>query len=183
MAKFLLMAFLLTQYDGTLMTLLQSSPSANQDKKEEKADRRVQLSPFGSLLLPTSYKAYRLTGYIDAWYGYFVSADCSLRVDYSAGLVQTPFETDQDKIVWIKTEPTQMGLLKYGLKRTKDTEQIIASIGGMNFYTTNKKETDLKTMLDLLRTVERGPCPKCERAWPETPSNTHCTGTRGSRQD
>ena len=64
-----------------------------------------------------------------------------------------------------------MGLLEYGLKRTKDTEQIIASIGRMSFYTTNKKETDLKTMLDLLRTFEGGPCPKCERAWPETPSN------------
>ena len=107
MAKSLLIAFLLTQYNGTLMTLLQSSPSANQDKKEERTDRRVQLSPVGSLLLPTSYKAYRLTGYIDAWYGYFVSADCSFRVNYTAGLVQTPFETDLDKIVWVNTEPTQ----------------------------------------------------------------------------
>ena len=174
MAKFLLIAFLLTQYDRALMTLLQSSPSANQGKKEERTDRRVQLSPVGSLLLPTGYRAYRLTGYIDAWYGYFVSDDCSFRVNYSAGLVQTPFETDQDKIVWVKTEPTQMGLLKYGLKRTKDTEQIIASIGAMNFYTTNKKETDLKTMLDLLRTYEGGPCPKCEQAWPDTPSIDCC---------
>jgi hypothetical protein len=172
MAKFILIAFLITQYDEVLMTLLQSSPSANQGKKEERTDRRVQLSPFSSLLLPTSYKAYRLTRFIDVWEGYFVSADCSFRVNYTAGLVQTPFETDQDKIIWVKTEPTKTGLLKYGLKRTKDTEEIIASIGEMNFYTTNKKETDLKTMLDLLRTFERGPCPKCERASPETPSKT-----------
>src|SRR5215468_10136813 len=103
MAKLFLIAFLLTQYNGVLMTLLQSSPSDSQDKKEERTDRRVQLSPVGSLLLPTGYRAYRLTGYIDAWYGYFVSDDCSFRVNYSAGLVQTPFETDRDKIVWVKT--------------------------------------------------------------------------------
>lgn len=176
MAKLLLIALLLAQYDGVLMTLLQSAPGETSGNKEERKERRVQLSPVGSLLLPTGYKAYRLTGHIDAWSGYFVSADCSFRVNYTAGLVQTPFETDQDKIVWVKTERTPMGTLKYGLKRTKETEQIIASIGEMNFYATNKKEADLKAMLDLLRTFEREPCKKCERAWPETPSNIHCTG-------
>src|SRR5262245_40289865 len=176
MNALLLITLLIHQLDVSHVSLSQNSILRTQDKKVEKKERRVRLAPFGSLILPKGYKAFRLKGYVDAWYGYFVSADCSIRVDYSSGLVQTPFETDPDNILWVKTEPSKMGLLKYGVKRTNEGEQIIASIGNMNFYMPNKKESDLQTMLDLLRTFEVGQCKNCEPVFPESPSSTDCTG-------
>ncbi len=139
----------------------QETPSARQSADALAQSKRVRLAPWWTILLPENYKAYRTDNLVDAWYGYIESTDHSFRVRYTAGLVQSPFEVDKDRIVWTKALEVDRFRFHYGLKRTAEGNRLIASLNGLYFSTEYRDETDLQRLLDLMRSCSSGQCSEC----------------------
>ncbi|HYE72839.1 MAG TPA: carboxypeptidase-like regulatory domain-containing protein, partial [Blastocatellia bacterium] len=62
--------------------------------------RKVRLDPLGSIQLPITYNAYREGSGVDYWYGYIEDAESRLRFQYTAGIVQSPFQSGSEQLVW-----------------------------------------------------------------------------------
>jgi len=83
---------------GTLSVVGQY-PKESHSKKKVK----MQLYFMGYLYLPEGFKAYKTDSWIDAWFGYIVSPDNKFRINYSAGMVQTPFEHGESGALLLRT--------------------------------------------------------------------------------
>jgi hypothetical protein len=142
--------------------------------------RKVRLGIFGYLALPRDYRAYRTEDHRDAWYGYIVAGDNKTTIEWTAGLVQTPFDGGDDKFVWTKHETVGKWALKYGLLHTKDRDVVAAALPGLNLYIVLKSDNDLDTFLKIARSFRREKCDDCERPLPARPSNKSLHASRGS---
>ena len=133
--RFVLMATAIMLYCGTVFF----SPASGQSKSASISDnpapgmRKIRLGTEGYLPLPIGYSAYTTLMTADASKGYITSPDNNLRIDYVAGLMQTPSNDDKGKILW--TIGTKIGKwdLGYGLKRTSGGDFIIANVPGVSF--------------------------------------------------
>jgi hypothetical protein len=133
---------------------------------------KLRLGLVGFLPMPAGYKAYYTGRTVDAWGGYILSLDDSLRIEWSAGMVQTPFADGEDKFLWVKRENIEKGRLQYGLKRTDKGEMIVATVGFANFTMLVKREGGVGQFLKLVRSYKVEQCNNdCESPLPAPPSN------------
>ena len=140
---------------------------------------KLRLGLVGYLRLPEGYKAFYTGRTVDAWGGYILSADGSLRVEWSAGMVQTPFADGEDKFLWVKRERIGKGRLQYGLRRTDEGEVVAATVGFASFTMPVKSERDVDQFLKLVRGYKMDQCGSdCERPLPAPPSNNGMQRTR-----
>jgi hypothetical protein len=158
--------------------LAQASSSGSKVAPKESPKRKLRLGLVGYLPLPEGYEAYRTKDLRDAWYGYIVSPDNKIRINWSSGLVQTPFQEGEGKFVWVKRENIPKGVLKYGLMRTDDEEVIAATVGWVNLYMPVKAESDIDLFLGIARSYKMEKCDDCERPLPAPPSNNGMQRTR-----
>lgn len=158
--------------------LAQSSPSSGKAAPKQSLKKKLRLGLVGYLPLPEGYKAYRTKDLRDAWYGYIVSPDNKIRINWSSGLVQTPFQEGEDKFVWAKREDIPKGVLKYGLMRTDAGKVIAATVGWVNLYMPVKAESDIALFLGIARSYKFEKCDDCERPLPEPPSSNGMHPTR-----
>jgi hypothetical protein len=150
----------------------QSPSSSDKVSVQQPRKRKMRLGLVGYLLLPEGYKAYKTKDLRDAWYGYIVSPDNKIRIRWSSGLVQKPFDKGEDKFLWVKREDIPKGELKYGLECTDDGDMIVASVGWVNLYMPVKSDSDINTFLEIARSYVVEQCDDCERPLPgEPPSN------------
>ena len=126
-------------------------------------ERRVQLAPYATVILPANYKAYRTGGRIDYWFGYIESEDGSFRINYLAGMVESAVK-DEKEFQWLKEEKLSKLSLLYGRKSTKEGDMVAAEIGWTNFTTKIKNDNDIGVFLKIVRTYKQKPCEKCEPA-------------------
>jgi len=151
-------------------SLIDSQVKSRSKKKSRTIKLRLGL--VGFLLLPEGYKAYYTGRTVDAWGGYILSPDDILRIEWSAGMVQTPFADGEDKFLWVKREIIGKGRLQYGLKRTDKGEMIAATVGFANFTMPVKREGDVDKFLKLVRGYKVEQCNNdCESPLPAPPSN------------
>jgi len=149
----------------------QSPPPGNKSPARHARERKLRLGLVGYLLLPEGYKAYRTKDLRDAWYGYIVSPDNKIRINWSSGLVQTPFQEGEGKFVWVKREGIPKGVLRYGLMRTDEGDVIAATVGWVNLYMPVKAEGNIDLFLGIARSYKVEECDDCERPLPEPPAN------------
>ena len=136
---------------------------------ETNLNRKVRLCFFGYLLLPHDYRAYQTDDLQDAWYGYIASpSKKTLRIRYTAGLVESPFQQGKDKFVWLKTESIHKGLLKYGLLKKEHGGQMAATVGIVNFYATLETEAEKDLFLRIVRSYRMEHCQDCEFPLPKS---------------
>lgn len=129
--------------------------------------RKLRLGMWGHILLPEGYRAYETDDLRDAWFGYIVSADDKVRINWTAGMVVTPFQEGEDKFVWVKSEKLSKITLQYGLKRTAEGELIAATLPGLNLWMSVKEVTDLNLFLEIARSYKIEACLDCVRPLPE----------------
>lgn len=173
MNTFVLIVLLLTLspvvYQPGTSSHLDSIWSVTEAQRKDK--NKVSLEPLGFILLPEGYKAYRERVWVDVWYGYIESQDKLWRINYSAGLVQTPFQVEPDAFIWTKTENLSKSVLKYGLRRKEGKEFMAANIGLLNLTAEIKRESDKDTFLEIARSYKREECKDCGKPLPASPSN------------
>jgi len=148
--------------------------------RSQSSDRKVRLGLFGYLVLPREYRAYRTEDLRDAWYGYIAPPDNKVRINWSSGLVQTPFQNGEGKFVWVKRETVAKSLLTYGVRHTKEGDVVDASVGGVNLHMTLKSDGDIDLFLKIARSFRREQCDDCERPLPAPPSNKSLDASGGS---
>ena len=134
---------------------------------------KMQLYFMGYLTLPEGYRAFKTESWIDAWFGYIISPDEKFRINYSAGMVQTPFENGNKGVRWVKREVRGKIVLRYGIRRTENGDEIVATVPGMNFYASIKNVGDTDLFLKIARSYVVGKCLDC--AHPE-PAIQHALG-------
>jgi len=122
-------------------------------------------------LLPINYRVYQTNDLHDARSGYILSPDHSFRINWTAGLVQSPFENGEDGFVWVKREKILNGFLKYGVKQLPGEEEIAATVGFANFYAQIKTEHDQEQFMQIVRSYSVEQCDDCERPLTEPQSN------------
>src|SRR5215813_10443953 len=127
---------------------------------------KMQLYFMGYLTLPEGYRAFKTESWIDAWFGYIISPDEKFRINYSAGLVQTPFEDGNKGYLWVKRETRGKVVLRYGLRRTESGDEIAATVQGMNFYASVKNVGDIDLFLEIVRSYVVGKCSDCDHPTP-----------------
>ena len=150
----------------------QSPLSGNKISAKQSRKRKLRLGLVGYLLLPKGYKVYRTGRTVDAWGGYILSPEDSIRIEWSAGMVQTPFVDGEDKFLWIKRENIGKGSLQYGLRRTDKGEIIAATVGWANFTMLVKRDGDIDKFLGIVRGYRVKQCNNdCESPLPAPPSN------------
>jgi hypothetical protein len=149
----------------------QIAASGGKASIKQARERKLRLGIVGYILLPEGYKAYRAKDLRDAWYGYIVSPDNKIRITWSSGMVQNPFQDDEAKFVWVKREIISKDMLKYGLMHTDDGKMIAASVGGIHLYMPIKSEGDMDTFLGIARSYKVEKCDECERPLPEAQPN------------
>ena len=133
----------------------------------------MQLYFMGYLTLPVGYKAFKTESWIDAWFGYIISPDEKFRINYSAGMVQTPFENGDKGYVWVKREVRGKVVLRYGLRRIASGDHIAATVPGMNFNATVKNANEIDLFLEIVRSYVVGKCSECAHA---QPASQHALG-------
>lgn len=146
---------------------IESSSKVRGNNVRQSRKRKLRLGLVGYLLLPKGYKVYRTGKTVDAQGGYILSPDNSLKINWSAGMVQSPFADGEDKFLWIKREEIGNGGLSYGLKRTDEGEIIAATVGWVNFTMPVKSENNISKFLGIVRGYRMGQCNNdCESPLP-----------------
>ena len=135
---------------------------------------------FGYVVLPSDCKAYRTNNLRDAWSGYILFSDNKTIIEWSAGMVQTPFDNGDDKFVWIKRESLGKTPLKYGLLHANDKDIVAAALPGLNLFIVLKSDNDIDTFLSVARSFKLGKCSDCGRPLPAGPSNKSLDASGGS---
>lgn len=165
---------------GASLSIGQVSSKGKKNTQQSRK-RKLHLGLVGFLPLPEGYKAYRTGRTVDAWGGYILSPDDSLRIEWSAGMVQTPFADGEDKFLWVRRENIGKGRLQYGLKHTDEGEIVAATVGFANFTMPVKREGDVDKFLKIVRAYKMEQCNKdCEAPLPAPQSNNGMHPTRNS---
>jgi hypothetical protein len=152
-------------------TRIAQQASGQKNATAQAKSRKVRIALVGYFVLPIDYRVYRTNELRDAWSGYILSPDQCFRINWSAGLVQSPFENGEDGFVWVKREEISNGFLKYGVKRFPGGEQIAATVGFANFYAQIKTEHDQEQFMQIVRSYSVEQCDDCERPLTEPQSN------------
>jgi outer membrane protein assembly factor BamB len=124
--------------------------------------RKVRLGIFGYLVLPASYGVYKTTDRRDAWSGYIECADDQFLILWTAGMVVGPFAKGGAGYQWLKSEALGKGLLKYGLKRTAQGNDLAATVGFANFYAHVRNEHEVNLFMATIRSFVLKQCDGCE---------------------
>jgi hypothetical protein len=142
--------------------------------------RKVRLGMWGYLVLPHDYKVYRTQDLRDAWGGYIASPDNKMHIEWSSGMVGTPFDDGDDKFVWIKRENLGKSPLRYGLRHTKEGDIVAAALPGLNLVMSLKSDDDIDAFLKIARSFRIEKCAECERPLRSAPSNKSLDASGGS---
>jgi len=155
----------------------QSRPSGDPSSSEQASKRRVLLYP-GYVLLPEGYQAFKNKSGVDTWSGYIVSPAETLRIVVYGGMVASPFAYDEDKFVWTRVESVSNSEMKVGLNRTDAGEKIVASVGWVNFTAQVRRQSDIDSFLEIVRSYKDEEYPGCEKMLTAPPPNNTQDRTR-----
>ena len=133
--------------------------------------RKVRVGVFGYFVLPHDYKVYRTRDLRDAWSGYILLPDNKTNIEWSAGMVQAPFDKGDDKFVWVKRETIGKSSLKYGLLHTNEADVLAAALPGLNLFMVLRRDDGLDIFLKIARSFKRERCDDCEPPLPAATSN------------
>ena len=132
--------------------------------------RRVRLEPLGYISLPEGSRVYRDGLHVDVWFGHIELPDGALRIEYTCGMVQTPFDVEKERFVWTKTENLSHTAFKYGLKRGVNGDVMAARIGWLNFTAAIRDDRGRDLFLEIVRSYKKGRCRGCDTPINNSPS-------------
>lgn len=146
---------------ATGLAVAQEKLDDNSTIKQSILGKRVNLGGHGSIEIPESFRAFCTANWVDAWFGYIRSSEGDFKIEYSFGIVESPFKRRSGEIELMDSESIPEFVSEAGRRWEERGSTIVAEVRRAYFsaQVSDREQEDL--FYRILSTFERRRCGSC----------------------